>query len=232
MAQDSTASPSTTPLAGKVAVVTGSGQGLGLAYAQELARQGAAVVEAVVEAAAGHGGVVVLVGDAGVGKSRLALTVSQRADQLGMARLAGRCVPGDSPVPYRPLTEAFASAFRGPSPPRDPQLAGFGVHLRGTGTFRPVSPVVFVTLVEGISQCEQLASAVRRGPLDVPLDFPYHPHVTIAHHLADDALDRAFRELADFDCTFDADQFHLYVHDEQDGWQPTRDFPLSPAGAP
>lgn len=32
------------PLAGKVAVVTGSGRGLGLAYAQELARQGAAVV--------------------------------------------------------------------------------------------------------------------------------------------------------------------------------------------
>ncbi|WP_139007103.1 SDR family NAD(P)-dependent oxidoreductase [Arthrobacter crystallopoietes] len=31
-------------LAGKVAVVTGSGRGLGLAYAQELARQGAAVV--------------------------------------------------------------------------------------------------------------------------------------------------------------------------------------------
>lgn len=31
-------------LAGKVAVVTGSGQGLGLAYAQELAKQGAAVI--------------------------------------------------------------------------------------------------------------------------------------------------------------------------------------------
>ena len=31
-------------LAGKVAVVTGSGAGLGLAYAQELARQGAAVI--------------------------------------------------------------------------------------------------------------------------------------------------------------------------------------------
>ena len=31
-------------LSGKVAVVTGSGRGLGLAYARELARQGAAVV--------------------------------------------------------------------------------------------------------------------------------------------------------------------------------------------
>lgn len=39
-----TAAQSTTPLSGKVAIVTGSGQGLGLAYAQELARRGAAVV--------------------------------------------------------------------------------------------------------------------------------------------------------------------------------------------
>ena len=31
-------------LSGKVAIVTGSGRGLGLAYARELARQGAAVV--------------------------------------------------------------------------------------------------------------------------------------------------------------------------------------------
>ena len=60
---------------------------------------------------------------------------------------------------------------------------GFVVHLRGTGTFRPVSPVVFVTLAEGISQCEQLAADVRRGPLAMELTFPFHPHVTIAHHL-------------------------------------------------
>lgn len=45
MALDGTPSGDTArPLDGKVAVVTGSGRGLGLAYAQELARQGAAVV--------------------------------------------------------------------------------------------------------------------------------------------------------------------------------------------
>jgi 2'-5' RNA ligase len=105
----------------------------------------------------------------------------------------------------------------------------FCVHLRGTGTFRPVSPVVFVTLVEGISQCEQLADAVRRGPLEVDLTFPFHPHVTVAHHLDDEHLDQAFEELAAFECEFDVEEFHLYVHDEAHGWQPTRDFALAPA---
>jgi 2'-5' RNA ligase len=106
------------------------------------------------------------------------------------------------------------------------QVLAFEVHLRGTGTFRPVSPVVFVTVVEGISQCEQLALAVRRDPLAVELAYPYHPHVTIAHHVAEDRLDQAFEELADFECEFAVEDFHLYVHDHERGWTPTRYFPL------
>ncbi len=102
----------------------------------------------------------------------------------------------------------------------------FRVHLRGTGTFRPVSPVVFVSLVEGISQVEQLAAAVRSGPLETDLTFPFHPHVTVAHHLDDGRLDQAFTELADFECEFDVDTFHLYVHDDHVGWQPAHDFRL------
>jgi 2'-5' RNA ligase len=108
------------------------------------------------------------------------------------------------------------------------RVDGFSVHLRGTGTFRPTSPVVFVSLVEGISQCEQLADAVRRGPLAVELAFPYHPHVTIAHHVAEDRLDRAFDELGDFECEFDVEEFRLYVHDAEQGWTPTRYFTLGP----
>ena len=110
-------------------------------------------------------------------------------------------------------------------------VESFCVHLRGTGTFRPVSPVVFVTLVEGISQCEQLALRLRRGPLDVDLQYPYHPHVTIAHHLGDEQLDQAFEGLSDFECEFDVTGFHLYVHDAATGWRPTRDFPLQAAAA-
>jgi 2'-5' RNA ligase len=105
----------------------------------------------------------------------------------------------------------------------------FRIHLRGTGTFRPVSPVVFVMVAEGISACEQLAFSVRRGPLEAELQFPYHPHVTVAHHLAEDALDQAFADLATFECRFDVDRFSLYVHDHEDGWVPTRDFVLGDA---
>jgi 2'-5' RNA ligase len=108
--------------------------------------------------------------------------------------------------------------------------ASFRVRLRGTGTFRPVSPVVFVAMAEGIGGCEQLALSVRRGPLTCDPDFPYHPHVTVAHHLEDPLLDKAFEDMADFECDFVADRFALYVHDGEEGWVPTRDYPLAPTG--
>jgi len=102
----------------------------------------------------------------------------------------------------------------------------FRVHLRGTGTFAPVSPVVFIGVVEGISQCEQLAAEVRRGPLAIEREFPYHPHVTVAHHLPDGQLDRAFSDLEAFDAVFGVDEMWLYLHDEASGWQPAHAFPL------
>ncbi len=105
-------------------------------------------------------------------------------------------------------------------------IGQFKMTLRGTGTFRPVSPVVFVTVAEGISQCEALAQACRRGPLEVELEYPYHPHVTIAHHLDDQILDQAFEDLAGFECSFEVNGFHLYAHDREDGWRQTRTFGL------
>ena len=104
--------------------------------------------------------------------------------------------------------------------------APFRLRLRGTGTFRPVSPVVFIAVSEGISACEILAQAARSGPLAQELTFPYHPHVTVAHHLDEAALDHAYDSLADFECTFDVAAFHLYSHGDDGVWRPFRTFPL------
>jgi DNA-binding CsgD family transcriptional regulator len=81
------------------------------------------------DAAAGRGGLVVLVGEAGAGKTRLVQHAADVAAAAGLPVLAGRAVPGASPSPYRPLTEAFLSAYRTARPPDDPTLAGFGPHL-------------------------------------------------------------------------------------------------------
>ena len=95
----------------------------------------------------------------------------------------------------------------------------FEVRLSGTGTFRPVSPVVFVAVAQGISGCEQLESRIRTGQLARELEYPYHPHVTVAHDLPDEVLDRAFQSLSGFTGQFTAKEFALYVHDESGVWQ-------------
>jgi 2'-5' RNA ligase len=111
-------------------------------------------------------------------------------------------------------------------------LRRFELVLAGTDTFRPVSPVVFVRVQEGGTACDRLQRAVRTGPLDRELTFPFHPHVTVAHHLDDDALDRAAKELADFAAGFDVTGFVLYEHGTDGVWRPRRRFRFgSPAAS-
>lgn len=102
----------------------------------------------------------------------------------------------------------------------------FEVLLRGTGTFRPVSPVVFIGVAEGIAGCELLATAVRAGPLAAPAEFPYHPHVTVAHDLPEARLDQAFEEMAEYRAAFEVSEFWLYHQTPGAGWVPTRAFAL------
>ena len=105
------------------------------------------------------------------------------------------------------------------------RTAPFRLVLRGSGTFRPVSPVVFVTVAEGISACEQLERQVRSGDLAVETRFPYHPHVTIAHDVPDPELDRALDELSEFRASMVIDR--LGLHENIGGrWQLVREFAL------
>ncbi|MDQ1483139.1 MAG: hypothetical protein QOF35_1215 [Actinomycetota bacterium] len=95
----------------------------------------------------------------------------------------------------------------------------FTMLLRSTGTFRPVSPVVFVQVAGGISACERIEQAIRTGPLKREVQFYYHPHVTVAHHLDDTAMDRAFNELASYECSFEVSSFDLFEQGEDLVWR-------------
>lgn len=103
----------------------------------------------------------------------------------------------------------------------------FSVHLRGTGTFRPVSDVVFVQVVAGISECERIERSVRSGPLAQELRFNYHPHVTVAHDVPQAALDRAFAELSGFEAVYEVSSIQVFEHGDDNVWRPVREFPLA-----
>jgi 2'-5' RNA ligase len=103
----------------------------------------------------------------------------------------------------------------------------FTIHLRGTGTFRPITEVVFVTLAVGISECELLAGAIAAAD-GVHRDrrFPYHPHVTVAQDVPPAALDAVFEDLAGFSARFEVSAFTLFSHGGEGPWRRRRDFPL------
>ena len=105
----------------------------------------------------------------------------------------------------------------------------FPMHLAGTGTFRPLSPVVFIQVAHGLADCEVLERAIRSGPLERELEFPYHPHVTVAHHVPDEALDEAYDGLADFVARFPVGSFQLFELTREAGWTLYAEYDL---GAP
>lgn len=104
--------------------------------------------------------------------------------------------------------------------------SAFPVVLAGTGTFRPLSPVVYVRVATGGDEIATLEADVRSGPLARSLRFPYHPHVTIAHDVPETVLSLAQDALADYEATFTADCITLYEQGADAVWSPLRDFPL------
>jgi 2'-5' RNA ligase len=103
----------------------------------------------------------------------------------------------------------------------------FTMHLAGTGTFRPTTPVVFVQVARGVGDCEELEAAIRRGPLERVLDYPYHPHVTVAQDVGDDALDLAYDGLSGFVARFPVNQFVLFSRYADSSWHWRSKFALA-----
>ena len=108
----------------------------------------------------------------------------------------------------------------------------FDVRLDQVGTFRPVSPVVYLGLRSGAQECDRLQMRVRdrRGPLARSLSFPFHPHVTLAHEIAEDGLDTAARKGADLTMDFTVTKLHLYRHRSRPAGHGVSQCPASEGG--
>jgi DNA-binding CsgD family transcriptional regulator len=76
----------------------------------------------------GHGRTVLVTGEDGIGKTRLALEAARSAGEHGMRVLEGRASPVGPAVPLRPLAEALARLFRD----------GQGPDGRALGSYRSV----------------------------------------------------------------------------------------------
>ncbi|GAB3193987.1 2'-5' RNA ligase family protein [Geodermatophilus arenarius] len=103
----------------------------------------------------------------------------------------------------------------------------FDMHLSGTGTFTPVSDVVFVAVARGIGNCELLATDVRSGPLARSLTYPYHPHVTVAHDVPGDMLELAYTGLGDLSAEFRVTSFTEFEQTPEGTWAVAREYPLT-----
>jgi 2'-5' RNA ligase len=151
----------------------------------------------------------------------------QVAEHLKAEILAGRRAPGDK---LRQVE--IARALGVTTTPTDDWEAArdhvrevartqapFMVTIAGTGSFRPVSPVVFINVEEGFEECVELHEKLQAGPLARDLPFAYHPHVTIAHDVAPESLDEAETVLKDYRATFPVVSMGLYEHDSDGIWQ-------------
>lgn len=108
------------------------------------------------------------------------------------------------------------------------------MRLSGTGTFRPMSPVVYVRVVQGTETCAWLQQRIRSasGPLTRELQFPYHPHVTVAHGIDEAAMDRAFDELAQYEAEWSCTGFALAEQGADGVWRKLRDYAFGGAVVP
>jgi 2'-5' RNA ligase len=130
-------------------------------------------------------------------------------------------------VPPTPVTdEAHLSRVVAHLEEQAATLRPFPLALAGSASFRPVSPVVFVPIVTGEQQVRAIEAAVRRGPLDRVLQFPYHPHVTVAHALEEQWLDQAEEVMAPYHAQFEVRSLGLFVQGADGVWRQRVEFPF------
>jgi DNA-binding CsgD family transcriptional regulator len=152
-------------------------------------------------AAQGGGDVVFVLGEAGIGKSRIAKEASTRAEDRGLVVARGRAVHTHTPVPYRALTEALCSAVRRLGVPDVPELVPFrGVLGRVIPDWHATTPepeTSVVVLSEGVLRLLRVLAG-DRGCLLVLEDLHWADPETLSvvEYLADNVAGERILVLA------------------------------------
>ena len=94
----------------------------------------------------------------------------------------------------------------------------FTVTLRGTASFRPVTPVVYVQVADGFEECSRLHQELQSGPLEHRTPYPYHPHVTVAHDVSEAGMDEAVSSLSGYKASFRVERVGVFEHDDRGLW--------------
>ncbi|MEV7281512.1 AAA family ATPase [Streptomyces sp. NPDC093111] len=84
------------------------------------------IADALADARSGRGGTVIVTGEPGTGKTRLAAEAIAAARDAGMATARGRAGSVGPAVPYRPLVEALLALSRAESSPGPEGPGGYG----------------------------------------------------------------------------------------------------------
>src|SRR5258707_245817 len=114
----------------------------------------AALQECIEATVSGQGGVVLLSGEAGIGKSRLVAELQRSAEALAFQLLGGQCFPADRSCPYAPLLDL---------------LRAFLAPLSATEIARALEPsarVLLPLLPEQVQHLPELASLPPLSSLD------------------------------------------------------------------
>lgn len=98
--------------------------------------------------------------------------------------------------------------------------AQFPVATAGIASFRPVSPVVFLSIGDGSESLARIHRGVQTFIGDVRPAHPYVPHITVAFHLPDSVLDAAESALGDFEVAWTATHISSFLRGRDGRWVP------------
>src|SRR5713226_6256282 len=112
-----------------------------------------AIRAAIDRALSGHGSIVMLGGGPGVGKTRLAMEMSEYASRVGFRCVVGHCYERDEPVPFLPFVEIIEGHLA--------QAASLEDHRRRIG--------------DNAAELAQIAPSLRRVFPDIPQPIELPP---------------------------------------------------------